>query len=106
MKPPPQLCEAECKEWRRVLAELLKSGVQVEPADRSLLTVWTQTWCLREKCLREVAQIGGEVVKTPVGGAALNCWQSLAMRCDQTLMRLSKDLCLSPASRNRLGVEQ
>lgn len=88
-------------EWRRVVPELVRSGVLAK-VDRALCINWCVTWArLREA--ERLLTTHGLLVPGATGGTVRNPASATAIQLRQSMRLLAAELGLSPTARLRLS---
>ena len=97
---PSELDKAERRYWRRVIRDLSTYGA-VTPIDSPLLVTYCQISARRDRAKAEVDRSGLVVRDAESGKLIVNPFLKILQADERTLIRVMKEIGISPASRAR-----
>ena len=101
---PPELTARAQLEWFRLVRELSSQGILTK-VDRGILAMYCKAWGRWAHAEDQIAETGGEIVKSPTGYPMQNPWVSVANEAGRVVLATSKELGFTPASRARIKIE-
>lgn len=101
---PPELSAEAKKEWKRLSAELLASGILTK-LDRGILALHCQAWGNWIRARKDIRH-RGMIIRTVDGGLYQNPWVGIFNKAVDQMAKTGPLLGLDPSSRTKIKVDK